>query len=284
VKGRFLRHIQPNVSVFNRYYKRAKDTLPSGTPDIEEEVMKVAMEDFFQDNKKRFKFALCVPILHTIPKFCPTQQLVDEEEAAGGCAIGAVSGTTLERPIGAKAAKEQKKDAIQKQDQVKEMRKDFKSYVENSKKKAQFNELLKLAKYYRSPIGESVMAHAVDDDLKVFIAAQREERKKEQEVEEEEKRCQQRASALLRTPTSSAGVPLVIDLGNPERNEAFASYDLEGVMLPPDDSSEFTDTLMERVTRRDEERERSGVAISDDSPASEEEAATGEEEAVMNAE
>jgi hypothetical protein len=261
VKGRFLRHIQPNVSVFNRYYKRAKDTIPSGTPDIEEEVMKIAMEDYQKDNKKKFRFALCVPILHTIPKFCPTQQLVDEEEA--GCAIGTISGTTLQRPMGAKAAKEQKKEAIEKQDQVKEMRKDFKEYVENSKKKAQFNELLKLAKYYRS-IGDSVMARAVDDDLKVFIAAQREERKKEKE-EEERKKIQ--SATLMRTPSSSpeevvttpAGNP---DLGCPERNRAFAPYDIRGIMLPPDDS-DFEDTLLERIHQRD------GGRISDESPSSE---------------
>jgi hypothetical protein len=270
VKGRFLRHIQPNVSVFNRYYKRAKDTLPSGTPDIEEEIMKIAVEDFYQDNKKRFKFALCVPILHQIPKFCPIQQLADEEEAAG-CAIGAVSGSTLDRPIGAKAAKELKKEAMVNQDQVKEMRKDFKSYVETSKKKAQFSELLKLAKYYRS-IGESVMARAVDDDLKVFIAAQREERKKEKEEEERKKLNE---ATLLRTPSPSSTEVVVVatpngtnpDLGCPERNRAFAPYDIRGIMLPPDDS-DFEDTLLERIHQRD------GGRVSDESPRSE---ATGEE-------
>jgi hypothetical protein len=71
IKGRFLRHIQVNVGVFNRYYKRAKDTLPSGEPETPENLMELAMNEYASDQKKPFRFALCVPILHALPKFDP---------------------------------------------------------------------------------------------------------------------------------------------------------------------------------------------------------------------
>ena len=103
IKGRFLRHIQLNVQVFNRYYKRAKDTLPSGTPEIEEEIMKLARAEYEEMEKKPFRFSVCVPILHSIPKFDPSGA-TDMDEPEETSTVGAVMGGSIPRPIGSKAA------------------------------------------------------------------------------------------------------------------------------------------------------------------------------------
>jgi hypothetical protein len=69
LKGRFLRHIQLNVNVFNRYYKKAADNIPSGNSSTVTAIIDRAMEEYQKHQGKPFRFSLCVPILHKIPKF-----------------------------------------------------------------------------------------------------------------------------------------------------------------------------------------------------------------------
>lgn len=158
IKGRFLRHIQPGVYAFNRYYKKAKEIVPSGTPDIEEEIMKRAMEEYAMDEATSFKFPLCIPILHTIPKFFDpfTEEEGDEE---GNEERPSVMGCNLNRPLGSKAAKERKKEMADTHANVEGMRKDFTKLVDSTLRKEEFEELIGLAKYYRS-IGDMEAARA----------------------------------------------------------------------------------------------------------------------------
>jgi hypothetical protein len=108
LKGRFLRHIQVHVNVFNRHYKKAAENIPSGHNSTVDSIMVRAMEEYQLEQGKPFRFSLCVPILHKIPKFDPmTIEIVDENQQV--TAAAAVLGSNLERPIGSKAAKTMKK-------------------------------------------------------------------------------------------------------------------------------------------------------------------------------
>jgi predicted RNA-binding protein with TRAM domain len=46
LKGRFLRHFQVNVSLFNKYFNRAKENIPSGNASTFDAIMERAMDDF----------------------------------------------------------------------------------------------------------------------------------------------------------------------------------------------------------------------------------------------
>jgi hypothetical protein len=55
LKGRFLRHIQVNVSLFNKYFKRAKENIPSGNASTFDAIMERAMDDFQSEQGKTFR-------------------------------------------------------------------------------------------------------------------------------------------------------------------------------------------------------------------------------------
>ena len=52
LKTRFLRYIQPNVLKFNKFFKEAKDNVPSGTPDTDIYVMQEACIQWHTEEKK----------------------------------------------------------------------------------------------------------------------------------------------------------------------------------------------------------------------------------------
>jgi hypothetical protein len=118
LKTRFMKCIQPTVSLFNKYYKRANDNIPSGHPELHEEIMKLAMAEYEVVEGRPFLFELCVPILHLVPKFDPKYGGEIQFEPCGDdasiealppyCHAGRemkVMGAKLVRPIGCKAAK-----------------------------------------------------------------------------------------------------------------------------------------------------------------------------------
>jgi hypothetical protein len=90
LKTRFLRYIQPNVLKFNKYYKEAKDNIPSGTPDIEMYIMTEAINKRNMGETKVFYFENCVEILHKVPKFDPYWQ---DSSAAVDPTTGELTGT-----------------------------------------------------------------------------------------------------------------------------------------------------------------------------------------------
>ena len=270
LKGRFLRQIQPAVSAFNRYYKKEKDTIPSGHPDIEEAIMEMARELWQENHPKghKFKFSLCVPILHKLPKFDPmgaagldSDDDDDKEvlDAGGVNRVGSVVGSNLQRPIGSKAAKANKKEVDNNTQRVLEMRGDFTLYVSQARRREEFLEMIELAKYYRT-IGDREMARQTNIDLQALIARNRLAR-------EEEKKKQEEASKSTSDKTSSTSpeestavttVPSVIDLGTNQERDRGAS--LTGIELPPDDSSSssvFTPDAPPDVER---------IPITDDAP------------------
>ena len=118
-KNRWYRYIQPNVNLFNKYYKDLKESKPSGWK--EEDLINAAAEEFKDRHAKVFKWKHCVEILHQMPKFNPMINDVEEEgadgvladdteEEAGVNKIGTAMGGNLSRPQGAKAAKKKLKD------------------------------------------------------------------------------------------------------------------------------------------------------------------------------
>jgi hypothetical protein len=115
---RFQKYIQKHVIVWNRYYKRAWDTLPSGVPKNFENAMKYALPMYQEGQPKgkfkrggRFQFEDCVEILHKVPKFDPffIPPVVDlaagDDPMESSQHTGTTMGSNMERPIGSKAAK-----------------------------------------------------------------------------------------------------------------------------------------------------------------------------------
>ena len=190
------------------------------------------MEAFYEDNnRKRFKFPLCVPILHALPKFDPFAGGDDEQEEDGNH-IGTVMGSSLERPIGSKAAKQLKKEAISNNNEMKEIKEEFQGYVAIARRQEAFEEMIKTCKYYRS-IGEMDLYKEANEELQALIKANRLAREEEKKKRE----------STMKTPD----VPSVVACE--EVVDCFTVLDngrVQGVMLPPDDSSEFTDALLER--------------------------------------
>jgi hypothetical protein len=66
---RFNKHIKVDLVVFNRYYLRVMRSQPSGVP--QSEYTDMAAELYREGEGKAFRFKLCVPILHEVPKYCP---------------------------------------------------------------------------------------------------------------------------------------------------------------------------------------------------------------------
>jgi hypothetical protein len=146
LKGRFLLYIQVQVNVFNRYYKKAAKTIPSGNASPVSSIMHRAMEQYQLEQGKPFRFLLCVPILHKIPKFNPmTIEVVDvsgQNEKVPSPAVGSVMGSKLERPMGCKQAKILKKEEDSTMRTITTIRSDFNKLVQLTICKEAFEELL----------------------------------------------------------------------------------------------------------------------------------------------
>jgi hypothetical protein len=170
LKGRFLRHIQVNINVFNRHYKKAAENIPSGNNTTVDSIMKRAMEAYQQDQGKPFRFSLCVPILYKIPKFDPMTIAIDDNQLVA--TVATVMGGTLQRPIGSKAAKVIKKEETTTVNNVKSIRVDLNKLVESQIRKEAFNEALALGKYYRM-IGDTEKVLENDKTLQELVKAHR---------------------------------------------------------------------------------------------------------------
>jgi hypothetical protein len=207
LKGRFLCHIQLNVNVFNRYYKKAADNIPSGNSSTVTAIIDRAMEEYQKDQGKPFRFSLCVPILHKIPKFDPMVLVVDNQPAASTTAVASIMGGHLDRPMGSKAAKTIKKEETTTHNNVKSIKGDMNKLVESTIRKEAFQELMAMGKYYRS-IGDtenSIMNHKALQELV-------------------------KQNQLARQTTTQPTVPIVIS--TPPEVEVLSSD-----ITPPDDSS-----------------------------------------------
>jgi hypothetical protein len=71
---RFQRKIQPEMFLWNPFYKRICDCPPSGVP--KEKWPEIASESFLEEKNRPFKFPHCVDILHQLPKFDPIVYMV----------------------------------------------------------------------------------------------------------------------------------------------------------------------------------------------------------------
>jgi hypothetical protein len=98
LKGRFLRHIQINVNLFNQYYKKAAENIPSGTGSTVPIIMERAIKAFQLEQGKPFRFSQCVTFLHKIPKFDPITIVSSEGTQQPSTSIGSVMGSTLQTP------------------------------------------------------------------------------------------------------------------------------------------------------------------------------------------
>jgi hypothetical protein len=75
MKVRFTKQIAKFVLVFNPFYKREKDSKPSGTN--EEDIRNRAMENYEEQHGEPFKFQHCLDVLWEVPKFNPMQEIVE---------------------------------------------------------------------------------------------------------------------------------------------------------------------------------------------------------------
>jgi hypothetical protein len=147
LKGRFLRHIQVNVNIFNKYYKKAAENIPSGHSCTTDAIMERAMEEYQLENKKPFRFAACIPVLHIIPKFDPMVVTVNDDNQPEQPSI---MGCSLQRPMGNKAAKLMKKNDDKNSTNLSEIKGQFQKMLESTVRKEAFEELVVLGKYYKS--------------------------------------------------------------------------------------------------------------------------------------
>jgi hypothetical protein len=68
LKNRLQRKIQKKMNVYNRNYKQVKECHPSGV-NTEEEIQKVAADNYRDAEGHAFAFSHCVEVLHHLPKF-----------------------------------------------------------------------------------------------------------------------------------------------------------------------------------------------------------------------
>jgi hypothetical protein len=199
-------------------------------------VMEYALELYLDGEEKPFGFSVCVPILHPIPKFDPFFFPDSSEAVVVAGSRGSVMGQGRERPIGSQAAKKEKKEEAAVGKNVETMRKDFTKLVDSTLRKEAFDELIGLAKYYRS-IGDREMAESTNKELQELIAANRAARI-------EEKKQAQLTEAELSSKKQS--VPSVVEVMEVVDSSSTTGKE-DGIHLPPDDSSEWTDALVERI-------------------------------------
>jgi hypothetical protein len=193
LKTRFLRHIQPTVNSFNRHYRWAYTNLPSGTPRTFENFMALAKKLYKEEFGTEFKFDLCIPILHETPKFNPfaVSPAIDVDSVSGNSkndngtvnmiiAAGA-SSSIIERPIGCKAAKAQRKVVEGNQKEITLMREEIASLrdslTETLERRLEVKELAELAKMYRQD-GDLQLARETTKQMRQLIERNSVKRKK----------------------------------------------------------------------------------------------------------
>ena len=127
LQTRFTKKIQPEMFLWNPFYKRIADCPPSGVP--KEEWPNKASEAFWEEKGCPFKFPHCVDILHQLPKFNPMEDDDQSIDITGDDAsvndghlkpkakpktnrIGQPMGSNMTRPMGQKAAKRLAKEEI----------------------------------------------------------------------------------------------------------------------------------------------------------------------------
>lgn len=118
LKNRFKRLLSPQVMLFNRFWKEARNPRKSGW--TEQMYNDHAKELFLAFTKKPFLHDKCIPIMHKMPKFNPetSEDAFDDDPSATATgsdgdtpraspvnAVGSVMGQNNVRPQGMKAAK-----------------------------------------------------------------------------------------------------------------------------------------------------------------------------------
>jgi hypothetical protein len=178
---RFNRHVQPLMNKFNKHYRWAYYNLPSGTPKTVDNYIKLGKESFFAEYKFHFKMEMCVPILHKSPRFDAFIAAIDVD-AAGPPGAGAgvvtpakknnvgagVMGGSLERPMGCKAAKAQKRQSEGTERELSLMRQEISSMGKTIEKRSAVADLARLAKSQRQD-GDLDMARETTKKMKDLI-------------------------------------------------------------------------------------------------------------------
>jgi hypothetical protein len=104
LKQRYLKVIAKAVAKYNKFYHLLKNQNKSGW--TQDDYIEEAARLYEEEEGKPFRFALCVEVLHQVPKFDP---MVDQEELSSrGKRVNNAAlpqGATINHPIGSKKAK-----------------------------------------------------------------------------------------------------------------------------------------------------------------------------------
>ena len=109
IQNRWTRHINKDVQLFNGYYKRVKESKPSGNND--DDIYNLAMEEYRVQEGSKFRFVDCVHVLYQVPKFNPMINN-DKKKTPVNKVNSAPMGADTPRPLGSKAAKKIYKQKI----------------------------------------------------------------------------------------------------------------------------------------------------------------------------
>jgi hypothetical protein len=179
LRTRFNRHIQPTMNKFTKHYRWAYYNLPSGTPKTVDNYIKYGKQSFFNEHKLHFKLDLCVPILQKSPRFDPFIAAIDVDGGDAAVAglvtpaktnnVGAgVMGGTLERPMGCKAAKAQKRQSEGTERELSLMRQEISSMGKTIERRSAVADLARLAKSQRQD-GDLDLARETTKKMKDLI-------------------------------------------------------------------------------------------------------------------
>jgi hypothetical protein len=172
------------VNRFIKFLRKAKDPPKSGFN--EQAYIDAAKQMFLSDGSKAFGYEHCVPVLSILPRFDSTLPTGATEAGEGYNQVGAVMGSSMERPIGSKTAKALKAKQIAKDRKaspklavMKELSRSSAAIAKSIEKRRIYDAKVSLAKLYTS-MGNDVRACEVMQDLEDLEA--------EAQADEEERR------------------------------------------------------------------------------------------------
>jgi hypothetical protein len=181
LENRWRRQILSNVNKFIGFLRKAKDPPKSGFN--EQAYIDVAKQMFLSDVSKAFGYEHCVPVLSILPRFDSSLPTGATEAGEGYNQVGAVMGSSMERPIGSKTAKALKAKQIAKDRKaspklavMKELSRSSAAIAKSIEKRRISDAKVSLAKLYAS-MGNNVRACEVMQDLEAEAQADEEERR-----------------------------------------------------------------------------------------------------------
>jgi hypothetical protein len=201
IQNRWSRHINKDVQLFNGYYKRVKDSKPSG--NNEDDIYNLAMEEYRVQEGSKFRFLNCIHILYQVPKFNPMINSDEEKKQTPVNKVNTAMGANTPRPLGSKAAKQIYKQKLglledatsaastalaeKRIAAVEKVGKAGESLALVLKRKAERQHMMEMAKFYQS-MGDNVQALELMKKVHEYDRQAEEEDKKAAAAEEEKKK------------------------------------------------------------------------------------------------